>query len=265
MDVGEALKRARMSRQLTLQQVAQRTKINAHTLEALENNDFSRLPADVYVRGFLRAYAREVAIDPEDIVEEYDRQVEEQLVASAAVAPAESTAVEGRASRNRASTVAQRPVPVSVLVGTLVVIALGSYFVFAPRRQHETRTTAAASEAQAQAATPATAPPAATAVPPPADAARAANVAPETIRLDVRMKGPCWLSATTDRSPAFARLFKAGETQVVQAKDELVLRVGDPANITMTLNGAPMRPLGRAGQAVTVQINKQNYREYLAL
>ena len=44
------------------------TKISRPSLEALERNDVSRLPGGIFLRSFVRAYAKEVGLDPEDTV-----------------------------------------------------------------------------------------------------------------------------------------------------------------------------------------------------
>ncbi len=62
---GALLAAARVRAGLSLDDVARRSKVGREHLEALEADDFDRLPAPVYVRGFLRLYAREVGLDPE--------------------------------------------------------------------------------------------------------------------------------------------------------------------------------------------------------
>jgi hypothetical protein len=69
MDTGGArLREARRQRKLTLGDISKRTKIPIHALEAIERNELDRLPRGIFTRGFLRGYAREVGLDPEQIV-----------------------------------------------------------------------------------------------------------------------------------------------------------------------------------------------------
>src|SRR5512146_2068377 len=70
-DFGGHLRQAREQRGVTLRQIADRTKISVPALEALERNDISRLPGGIFTRAFVRAYAREVGIDPEDTVRRF--------------------------------------------------------------------------------------------------------------------------------------------------------------------------------------------------
>jgi len=68
---GAFLKGARESCQATLEDVAEITKIGKHYLRAIEENDFERLPAPVYVRGFVAEYARILSLSPEDVSKHY--------------------------------------------------------------------------------------------------------------------------------------------------------------------------------------------------
>jgi curved DNA-binding protein CbpA len=61
---GPRLRRARMRRGLELDDVARITKINPNYLACLEEGRFAELPARVYVRGFVAAYASCIGLDP---------------------------------------------------------------------------------------------------------------------------------------------------------------------------------------------------------
>jgi cytoskeletal protein RodZ len=69
MRVGTELKQARERLGLSAQHIAERTKIQLHKIAALESGDFSPLPEGIYLDGIVRAYAQEVAIDPEPLIE----------------------------------------------------------------------------------------------------------------------------------------------------------------------------------------------------
>jgi len=70
LDIGEALRRARDARGLSLEQAAQDTRISLRFLEALEDEQFDELPAPVYVRGFTRSYANYLGVDPQPLIDE---------------------------------------------------------------------------------------------------------------------------------------------------------------------------------------------------
>jgi len=65
---GATLAAARESRGLTVAAVAERLKLTPRQIEALEAEDWSGLPDPVFVRGFVRNYARIVGVAPEDLM-----------------------------------------------------------------------------------------------------------------------------------------------------------------------------------------------------
>lgn len=66
---GAALQAAREARELSVPQVADQLKLSSAAVTALEANDWERLPAPVFVRGYVRAYARLVALDDEELLD----------------------------------------------------------------------------------------------------------------------------------------------------------------------------------------------------
>ncbi len=68
---GARLRRTRLSRGIDIGKIAQITKINPTYLECIEEERFDELPADVYVRGFVVAYAGCVGLDPDRVAPVY--------------------------------------------------------------------------------------------------------------------------------------------------------------------------------------------------
>jgi len=70
-DFGARMRQARELRGVSLRQIAEATKISVSALEALERNDISRLPGGIFSRAFVRSYAAEIGVDPEQTVREF--------------------------------------------------------------------------------------------------------------------------------------------------------------------------------------------------
>jgi cytoskeleton protein RodZ len=70
-DFGMKMKRLREERGVSLRQIADVTRISVSMLEALERNDILRLPGGIYSRAFVRSYAIEVGLDPEQTVHDF--------------------------------------------------------------------------------------------------------------------------------------------------------------------------------------------------
>lgn len=73
---GGRLKAAREARNLAQSDVAAKLKLTARQIDALEQEDFSHLPSEVFVRGFVRNYARLVGIEPDSLIAPVDAQAE---------------------------------------------------------------------------------------------------------------------------------------------------------------------------------------------
>ncbi len=72
---GEVLRRVREARGLTLQQIAERTKVTRHHLENIEADRYAKLPAAVYLRGILMSLAKELRLDGQKVARSYLEQV----------------------------------------------------------------------------------------------------------------------------------------------------------------------------------------------
>lgn len=83
-DFGRRLREARERRGIPLAQIAWATKVSLPALEALERNDPSRLPGGIFARAAVKAYAREVGLDPAATLREFrarfDADIESRII-----------------------------------------------------------------------------------------------------------------------------------------------------------------------------------------
>lgn len=70
--IGEVLRLARINQGLSLEELQEKTEIQLHFLEAMEADDFDRLPSTFYARSFLRKYAWAVELDERIVLDAYD-------------------------------------------------------------------------------------------------------------------------------------------------------------------------------------------------
>jgi cytoskeletal protein RodZ len=132
---GEELRRERELRRITLREVAESTKVSLRYLEALEGNDFEHLPGGVFNRGFVRAYAQYIGVDPDTMVDSY--LLEEQAQASHGKAQDRDAFLRPSAARERegsepAQERAGRRFP-ALLKWALIVLAVAALAVGADR------------------------------------------------------------------------------------------------------------------------------------
>ena len=280
-DFGRKLREARERRGISLRQIANSTKISIGVLEALERNDIKRLPGGIFGRAFVRSYAGEVGLDPEETIQEFIGQFPQDSVTAGHPTSSrieDREAVEG--DRRMAVTFLRLglvSIPIAV-----VVLSFGTW----GRRSGVVSDEATPTVAVAPQSTPVPSPglqpppspePAVTAGTPPAGGASASTAAetvgeriaaapqPPSDRLTVGLSAtrPCWISARVDGQKTIDRMFQAGDQRTVEVRRELVLTAGDAAAITLTLNGAEARSLGKAGEVVTARLNLANFRSYL--
>ena len=68
---GAHLKNIREMKGITIDEIAQKTRIRASYLKALEEENFGQLPAEVFSKGFLKAYAKYLGLDPDVVIRNY--------------------------------------------------------------------------------------------------------------------------------------------------------------------------------------------------
>ena len=120
---GEELRRQRELRSVSLREISDATKINIRFLEALEENDFKHLPGGQFNKGFIRAYARHIGVDGEDMVNAYIVEVRRQ--------EDEAPAARVSAPRQRLDPADKRAlIALGVLAALIVLLGLGVWFFF---------------------------------------------------------------------------------------------------------------------------------------
>src|SRR4051812_2249892 len=123
---GARLRRAREDRALTLRDVADATKVSRSTLELIECGDLSRLPAEVFVRGFIRSYAKVVGVVETEPLALYDRAVKARTEAKRAQSamPVVDPTIAGIATDDdREGMSSRRGLGLAVFVIILLLIA----------------------------------------------------------------------------------------------------------------------------------------------
>jgi cytoskeletal protein RodZ len=122
---GKFLRRERETRSISLEEISNFTKIKAHHLKAIEEDRYEVLPPALYVKGFLTGYARCLALDPRDIVLQYEKYLKSLI-------PPEPVELQPVAPPKK--KVRQRLLLFLVFV---VILSTTFFFLYPPRRPAE--------------------------------------------------------------------------------------------------------------------------------
>jgi transcriptional regulator with XRE-family HTH domain len=246
MDIGARLRDARESRGLTIDALSRSTRVQPRILSAIERNDSVALPPRPYGRGFVRAYASEVGLDPDGTVREFFSQF--GLTGEARVAPAPRPVLETDAPRGgRPWFWPVAAVAGYALVGTLVIV-MGQW---ALKRQNESGAVGTAGSAVPAAAATPERQPATTPAPPPSPPIGHVVVALEARQI-------AWIAANVDGERKLYRLLQPGERISLDGTREISIRVGDAGAVLWQVNGRPAEPMGESGRVRTVLLTPEN-------
>lgn len=256
-EFGLHLKQARENRGMSLRQIAGATKISTVALEALERGDFSRLPGGIFSRAFVRAYAIEVGLDPDETVLKYAELAEAIANASMrAPAPLEISD-DDRAFLERQR---QAGVWLRVIAAVILVAIVGTVAWWVTSRAKKTGVVSSTQE-PVSATTPTQAPPPVTA--PVAPAPSAAPARSRAIVIKLHADGMSWVQITADGRAVLSRNLTAGETQTVEADRDVAVQFGNAGAISWTVNGRAAKPLGALGEVKRATLTKENVADFV--
>lgn len=238
MSVGDALAEAREQAGLSIAQVSQRTCIRETIIRGIERDDFTACGGDFYARGHIRSIARAVGLEPDELVREYDVAHGDPHTITAADVFEPSTPIKLKERRTPNWTVAM------VLVLALV-IGYGIYRVVSPGTSaHEVASGTSPSGQQHPVAHHSATP---TPTPSPTHAIHRV-----VIRLTATQT--CWVEFTRPNGTYLTQAtVAAGSTQSWRFRHAVVMTIGNPGGILLSVNGKNLgSPGGPASPPVTL-------------
>jgi transcriptional regulator with XRE-family HTH domain len=233
---GIQLRHAREARGLSIRDIAKLTKIPPTTLDAIERNDTDLLSHGIFTRGFIRAYAAQVGLDPEHILGEYLAQFD---------GPPEAEPVEPQMDDFSEGVTTSRSSWLTVLALGLGVAIYGAMWDTKPQaveapQPDAPRETRSFNQIDISASS--------------------LDSLPGGMQLQIHPRGPCMISTTTDGRPGEPRLLQMGESYTLQGRDEIVLRVDDPGACAYWIDATPGRQRSRPGSTVLIRMVEEGAR-----
>jgi len=235
---GERLKRERELREVSLKEVTVGTRIGPRFLEALENEEWDKLPGGVFNRGFVRAIARYLGLDEENLLAEYDMARGEQSLPI-------PQAYENKIPRPPIWLPIVAVLAALAILGGLIAGGIYGWRRYAAHRAAKQSSSSALLPAETQTAT-----------------ASLANSSP-IVSLDLAVSTS---AATRVRILADGKILldaelPAGETRHLSANQQFEVTAADSSAVLLELNGQAMPPVGTPGASGTIVLSRKDLRQ----
>ncbi len=277
---GENLRREREMRGVSLQEISAATKISVRFLQALENEEFGKLPGGIFTRSFIRAYAKYLGLDEDRVLAEYHL-----------VTPAQSDLDISRIAMSKTAAKRQASYGGLMAVFMAALLLTGGYLLYhytrarTPVRTPASTPTAAVPEetlpagegtgltVRGPAGDSATMEGGQTAVPEGQVGAGATStgvpeamtaVVPrpsEGLVLQVAATERSWIAIDADGKMVLQRVLSPGEVETVRAKESFDVTTGNALGVVLTLNGETLQPLGRRGEVKSVHLTRDDAKK----
>jgi cytoskeletal protein RodZ len=279
MSSGERLKKLRLEKGMSLEEVQKKTKIHLNILKALEGDSLTHLNP-VYLQGFLKIYCQYLGVDYKDYAQE-TKEAKEVKPKAEAPAPQPKPVVQKPAApvnkvepqvkkgeteaikvpeffKSTSQKLSSFTIPdkakkiiVYALIGIVVIFAVTKIakFISAQRAKAPAKTAApvkkeTVKQAVAKAATSET-----------KTAAKSTTLStPKNTGSDIRMvlkaRDKCWVTLKVDGKTVFHGMLDKGRSESWKAKDRMDLSLGNAGVIDLEVDGQLFTNLGRRGQAL---------------
>ncbi|HKW55790.1 MAG TPA: RodZ domain-containing protein [Candidatus Acidoferrum sp.] len=246
---GERLKRERELREVSLNELTKATRIGGHFLEALENEQWKKLPGGVFNRGFVRAIARYLGLNEEGLLAEYDLAHGETGASAPAVAE---------------SKIPRPPlwipiIGVLVILGVLAGLVAGGVYEW---RRYAARRAAKKSSSYIAVPSPSAggAPPAGSTLTSERRRGQGTAAAAPVLDLSVSTSAAARVRIVGDGAVLFDAEMPAGETRHFPAKERFEVTASDSSAVLLELNGQAMPPVGVPGASGTIMLSQKDLR-----
>jgi cytoskeleton protein RodZ len=262
--LGARFKQERERKGMTLDDVALSTKIGTRMLQAIEEDQFNRLPGGIFNKGFVRSYARHLGLDEEQAVADYlsstggpPSDKDPEVLVAAIAARAEET----REARRRTT-----PLPWGKLAILLLIVAFGFALwnargarnhQAAPQPSGRPINTAipvegldrsplveAAIKASSVSGVPNSVQFAAKTSPASDPSGQPPAAKPGTFSLRVLARAVCWITISADGKEVAHELLPSGAQKLVDAQQVIMVKAGNVGGLDLWFNGQKLPSQG---------------------
>jgi cytoskeletal protein RodZ len=254
---GERLKRERELREVTLKEITSATRIGPRFLEALENEEWEKLPGGVFNRGFVRSVARYLGLDEESFLSDYD------LAYGPTVQPVPERPAKHYSSRPKWIPLVALLIAILIL-GALITGGVYAWRRYGPRHGAKQFPVSANSPLPTSTTVTETSPSLAnsTSAVAPANPPAGGETAPPPVPLDLHLSlsAPTRLRILADGKLVLDEKLAAGDDRHFPANEEVVVTADNSSAVLLELNGQTMPPLGAPGASGTITLSRKDLR-----
>jgi cytoskeleton protein RodZ len=244
LDPAARLRQAREAKGLSLRQVADATKLSVRAIESLERNKVRELPEGIYRRSIVKAVAREVGLNPEQLLQEFQSLHPDALPAMPTAALAEP---KPAASHQK----------VLALFGAVLPMVAGVLYFASPFTRSMVSSTPASVQFERT-------PVRAEVIPVGGFASELeSSPRPAPVVVTLTISSRCQLRVVADGSELFSRTVEQGEALPIELGDELLLLGDNAAAVQFSINGQAGRILGEPGDPLSARIGRDDYQDFL--
>ncbi len=240
--LGQELRREREKRAVSLKDISDRTKIIRRHLEALEKGDYEALPGPFFIKGILRAYAKEFGLAEDHF---YALYMQETRPETGTEATPEKPAPRPPAGKRRAKPRRRRAALALGLAGLILLGAAAAVYIYILKPQRDPAPIIPAPYAAAPALRPLADPE----VPPVVESVAKSEGA--DLKLELTFTAETWIHVAADGAVQLNGIWKAGERATCTAKKEFLLQIGNAGGFALSLNGRALKTLGASGAVLT--------------
>lgn len=234
---GRYLQSIRLEKKISIEKVSEETRIAVYNLKLIEKEDLEALPDEVFVKGFLRAYARAIGADGDEAVRLYQARLnmEDRLADAGSFSP-------------KSSFAAWRNLILSITT-VVAVIALCLYGVsyFENRLPEKQAAEIPADSTHTEAATS-----------PQETGSNVKKSVPakrsEKLILHMTAVDDTWLKVIIDNDEPREYNLKSGENLEMEASEGFNLLIGNAGGLKLQLNGEPIKISGKTGEVVNIEL-----------
>ncbi|MDR3602451.1 MAG: DUF4115 domain-containing protein [Desulfosporosinus sp.] len=248
---GQILRAAREEKKWSLMNTEETTKIRVRYIQALEEEDYGILPGTTYAKGYLRTYAKQLGLNPDEIIALYNESV----------LPEPAPVLESLPIEVKARPLWIRP----VIIGSMAVLALVLVIAIASLYQTGKKVAGSSYSPSAlpiapktETVTPAATPPVVT-TPPVTNPATVVAPTQDGLTAQLVFTQDCWIEVKIDDQSPFQGLFYAGTTKELKGTNKIELvKIGNAAGLSVALNGKALPSFENGGKVVNNVILTQD-------